>query len=875
MYCCSFLSRLGVGMASMSSTLVETVSINYEDFNESFLTCGTCLCTYDGGEHTPKLLQCSHTVCLHCLTRIAASQTRDAGSFRCPICRELITIPRGGVQALPPSFLVNQLLDLMARQRREVIPQCSSHPGRELLFCETCDCVFCRHCADGPHSDTPCDHTVVPFSIALKRMSEILLYRANECLSKLGSARDAVASELRRLEAAATAADDAIDRHFNELKAALEKRHSELKSAASAAATHKRKLLEEQLKLIDAEKTKVEAECSGLQQQVEVREVSSRAAALGARLGDAAALAEPRENAFLAVDFAHNDAQQRFAEALAELGRVRTSTTFPGLCTLQLESGCVCGLEVSVILRTVDYHGEARSTGGDPVSAAATLDDAPLPCTVTDLDSGHYRITLRPWAAGALTVRVLVFARAVRDSPLRADVAPAAAPLLLWGARGAGKEQLSQPVAVARCVYHHTPWAAGALTVRVLVFARAVRDSPLRADVAPAAAPLLLWGARGAGKEQLSQPVAVARCVYHHTPWAAGALTVRVLVFARAVRDSPLRADVAPAAAPLLLWGARGAGKEQLSQPVAVARCVYHHTPWAAGALTVRVLVFARAVRDSPLRADVAPAAAPLLLWGARGAGKEQLSQPVAVARCPKRREIYVLDAGNSRVMVLDEETFAFKSHIVNEGLAGRSCTGIAVTADGIVAVNWRTRTLTEVSVEGSTLRTIKSDRLVEPVCVACDPNGRRLAVGDNGARCVFVFDARGAIEREVGGGELGLVGGLALAGDVLVVADVAVRVYDASGALQATLAPVPKGRGGYGGVALEESESGRHIICIRSARGRPALLVLEASGGRILAACELADKKPRRVAGLTLLPNKRVLLADLAGNCLRLHTYW
>lgn len=47
----------------MSSMLVETVSINYEDFNESFLTCGTCLCVYDGSEHTPKLLPCSHTVC--------------------------------------------------------------------------------------------------------------------------------------------------------------------------------------------------------------------------------------------------------------------------------------------------------------------------------------------------------------------------------------------------------------------------------------------------------------------------------------------------------------------------------------------------------------------------------------------------------------------------------------------------------------------------------------------------------------------------------------------------------------------------------------------------------------------------------------------
>lgn len=104
-----------------SSTLVETVSIDYEDFSESFLTCGTCLCTYDGQEHTPKLLPCSHTVCRSCLERIAAGNgVRDAGSFRCPICRETIPLPRGGVNALPPSFLVNQLLDLMSRQRREV-----------------------------------------------------------------------------------------------------------------------------------------------------------------------------------------------------------------------------------------------------------------------------------------------------------------------------------------------------------------------------------------------------------------------------------------------------------------------------------------------------------------------------------------------------------------------------------------------------------------------------------------------------------------------------------------------------------------------------------------------------------------------------------
>lgn len=67
----------------MTSTLVETVSIDYEDFTESFLTCSTCLCSYDGQEHTPKLLHCSHTVCKNCLERIVASVgIRDVGTFR-------------------------------------------------------------------------------------------------------------------------------------------------------------------------------------------------------------------------------------------------------------------------------------------------------------------------------------------------------------------------------------------------------------------------------------------------------------------------------------------------------------------------------------------------------------------------------------------------------------------------------------------------------------------------------------------------------------------------------------------------------------------------------------------------------------------------
>ena len=113
--------------------------------------------------------------------------------------REVIQVPRGGVSVLPPSFLVNQLLDLMTRKRREIIPKCGVHFSQELLFCETCDVVFCSHCSKGSHEsstinyrDSPVmgntilkEHTVVPLSIAIKRMSEIFLYKTNEISSKV------------------------------------------------------------------------------------------------------------------------------------------------------------------------------------------------------------------------------------------------------------------------------------------------------------------------------------------------------------------------------------------------------------------------------------------------------------------------------------------------------------------------------------------------------------------------------------------------------------------------------------------------------------------------------------------------------------------
>lgn len=73
----------------------------------------------------------------------------ETGTMRCPMCREMAMLPVGGANGFPSSFLINQLLDLMQKQRRDVVPNCAVHQQEQLLYCEACDLVFCLHC-DAP-----------------------------------------------------------------------------------------------------------------------------------------------------------------------------------------------------------------------------------------------------------------------------------------------------------------------------------------------------------------------------------------------------------------------------------------------------------------------------------------------------------------------------------------------------------------------------------------------------------------------------------------------------------------------------------------------------------------------------------------------------
>lgn len=112
------------------------------------------------------------------------------------------------------------------------------------------------------------------------------------------------------------------------------------------------------------------------------------------------------------------------------------------------------GIENYVILSTVDYHGELRRTGGDPIQAEispviANCTAAGSPLKVVDCDDGTYRILFRVPTPGRYGMKIAVFDRPIKDTPIYFDVTEHNNPVRVYGTRGSGKDEFLQPVAIA------------------------------------------------------------------------------------------------------------------------------------------------------------------------------------------------------------------------------------------------------------------------------------------------------------------------------------------------------------------------------------------------------------------------------------------
>ncbi len=144
--------------------------------------CPVCFDEYSAeGDHTPKLLPCTHSLCRWCIEQLREKEQQGAG-FTCPICKEKFP----GKRDFPENRYILALLKQIEPQTEEdeaeeedSAEKCGQHEGESLqLYCVTCREPVCERCLHGDHEG----HETTTLEQHLEPIEEALRYQVQTLL---------------------------------------------------------------------------------------------------------------------------------------------------------------------------------------------------------------------------------------------------------------------------------------------------------------------------------------------------------------------------------------------------------------------------------------------------------------------------------------------------------------------------------------------------------------------------------------------------------------------------------------------------------------------------------------------------------------------
>ncbi|ESO82284.1 hypothetical protein LOTGIDRAFT_134983, partial [Lottia gigantea] len=112
--------------------------------NNSDLECSICFESFKA----PKILSCGHSFCQGCLVTYIDGKK---GTFLCPVCKQKITIPKGGVEKLATNFALQSLTNSLTTTQPSTSPKpkhhCPNHSKKEVeYYCLSCNLGLCSKC---------------------------------------------------------------------------------------------------------------------------------------------------------------------------------------------------------------------------------------------------------------------------------------------------------------------------------------------------------------------------------------------------------------------------------------------------------------------------------------------------------------------------------------------------------------------------------------------------------------------------------------------------------------------------------------------------------------------------------------------------------
>ncbi|KAL8582727.1 hypothetical protein ACOMHN_051513 [Nucella lapillus] len=187
--------------------------------------CPVCLETY----RDPRFLACYHSFCLTCIEDLA--QHHPGGQFPCPFCREITSLPPGGVACLRKNFYIQTSQKDM----------CTLHKKKELeFFCCKCRASICINCKMTKHEGHHTDDLNTAASCKKRELQtdEQRLHNARSDVTKNDTSLQEKTQHLDKKTTALEKTVDnlravivaAVDRKTAEVRRSLQSVHTDLRS---------------------------------------------------------------------------------------------------------------------------------------------------------------------------------------------------------------------------------------------------------------------------------------------------------------------------------------------------------------------------------------------------------------------------------------------------------------------------------------------------------------------------------------------------------------------------------------------------------------------------------------------------------------------
>ena len=142
------------------------------DSLDFLLACQICLEDFEEtGDHVPRILPCSHTLCEKCLKQLI-KPSNQGDKIECPECRKKHAVV-GGVKTFPQNkYILTNIRRKYRTGNGKNIEKCPEHGKDFILFCKRPDCQkpICQACISKYHRG----HDVVDIDEVKKEMKGII-----------------------------------------------------------------------------------------------------------------------------------------------------------------------------------------------------------------------------------------------------------------------------------------------------------------------------------------------------------------------------------------------------------------------------------------------------------------------------------------------------------------------------------------------------------------------------------------------------------------------------------------------------------------------------------------------------------------------------